>query len=33
MATFPSIDPNFGATKTSQLTVRNVQFGDGYTSG
>jgi|TARA_B100000085_G_scaffold231975_1_gene218994 phage-related protein len=30
MATFPSIDPNFGATKTSQPTVRNVQFGDGY---
>ena len=30
MATFPSIDPNFGASKTSQPTVRNVQFGDGY---
>ena len=30
MATFPSIDPDFGASKTSQPTVRNVQFGDGY---
>ena len=30
MATFPSIDPDFGATKTSQPTVRNVQFNDGY---
>ena len=32
MATFPSIDPNFGASKTSQPTVRNVQFGDGYST-
>ena len=32
MATFPSIDPDFGASKTSQPTVRNVQFGDGYSS-
>ena len=32
MATFPSIDPNFGASKTSQPSVRNVQFGDGYSS-
>ena len=30
MATFPSIDPDFGASKTSQPTVRNVQFNDGY---
>jgi|TARA_R100001463_G_scaffold92318_1_gene147073 phage-related protein len=30
MATFPSIDPNFGASKASQPNVRNVRFGDGY---
>ena len=30
MATFPDIAPNYGATKSSQPTVRNVQFGDGY---
>ena len=30
MATFPSINPTYGASKRSQPTVRNVQFGDGY---
>ena len=30
MATFPSIDPDFGATKSSRPKVRNVQFGDGF---
>jgi phage-related protein len=30
MATFPSITPTYGAQKTSQPTVRQVQFGDGY---
>ena len=30
MATFPSIDPTYGAQKTSQPKVRQVQFGDGY---
>ncbi len=30
MATFPSIDPSYGAQKKSQPVVRNVQFGDGY---
>ena len=30
MATFPSIDPDFGATKSSSPRVRNVQFGDGF---
>ena len=30
MATFPSIDPDFGATKNSSPKVRNVQFGDGF---
>ena len=30
MATFPSINPSYGASKRSQPTVRNVQFGDGY---
>jgi phage-related protein len=30
MATFPSIAPTYGAQKTSQPTVRQVQFGDGY---
>ena len=30
MATFPSIDPTYGAQKTSQPKVRQVQLGDGY---
>ena len=30
MATFPSYDPVPGASKRSQPTVRNAQFGDGY---
>ena len=30
MATFPSIDPDFGAQKSSQPNVRKVQFGDGF---
>jgi len=30
MATFPSITPTYGAQKTSQPNVRQVQFGDGY---
>ena len=30
MATFPSIDPSYGAQKKSQPNVRTVQFGDGY---
>jgi len=30
MATFPSIDPSYGAQKRSQPVVRSVQFGDGY---
>ena len=30
MATFPSINPTYGASKRSQPTVRNVEFGDGY---
>ena len=30
MATFPSIDPDYGAQKTSAPIVRKVQFGDGY---
>jgi phage-related protein len=30
MATFPSYDPLVGASKVSQPSVRNVQFGDGY---
>ena len=30
MATFPSIDPNYGAQKRSEPKVRVVQFGDGY---
>ena len=32
MATFPSINPTYGATKRNQPSVRNVQFGDGYSS-
>jgi len=30
MATFPSIQPTYGASKTSRPRVLNVQFGDGY---
>ncbi len=30
MATFPSIDPDYGAQKASAPIVRRVQFGDGY---
>ena len=30
MATFPSIDPDYGAQKNSAPVVRKVQFGDGY---
>ena len=30
MATFPSIDPSYGASKRSQPAVRSVKYGDGY---
>lgn len=30
MATFPSIDPDYGAQKASEPIVRTVRFGDGY---
>ena len=30
MATFPSYNPVYSANKSSQPTVRTVQFGDGY---
>ena len=30
MATFPSIDPSYGAQKRSQPKFKTVQFGDGY---
>ena len=30
MATFPSIVPDYGASKASKPNVKNVQFGDGY---
>ena len=30
MADFPSINPTYGAQKTSKPKVRQVQFGDGY---
>ena len=30
MATFPSITPTYGASKTSNPMKRVVQFGDGY---
>lgn len=30
MATFPAITPTYGAPKTSQPNMRQVQFGDGY---
>lgn len=32
MATFPSITPAYGASKTSRPKTRTVQFGDGYQS-
>ena len=30
MATFPSITPSYGATKSSEPKVNAVQFGSGY---
>lgn len=30
MATFPSIDPDYGASKSSRPRVRAVEFGSGY---
>ena len=30
MATFPSLDPDFGAAKKAQPRVRVAQFGSGY---
>ena len=30
MATFPSITPTYGASKTSRPKTRTIQFGDGY---
>ena len=30
MATFPSFDPQYSATKRSQPNLRVTQFGDGY---
>ena len=30
MADFPSINPTYGAQKTSQPKIRQVQMGDGY---
>jgi phage-related protein len=30
MATFPAINPTYGASKANQPIVRTVQFGDGY---
>lgn len=30
MATFPSYNPVYSASKSSQPTIRTVQFGDGY---
>ena len=30
MATFPSYQPNYSATKTSAPKTRVVEFGDGY---
>tara|TARA_Y100000004_G_scaffold120570_1_gene135529 strand:- start:1697 stop:2041 length:345 start_codon:yes stop_codon:yes gene_type:complete len=30
MATFPSIDPSYGAQKKSEPIIRSVQYGDGY---
>ena len=30
MATFPSYNPVYSASKSSQPNIRTVQFGDGY---
>lgn len=30
MATFPSVDPSFGASKASKPVVKTAKFGDGY---
>jgi len=30
MANFPAITPTYGAAKTSQPNMRQIQFGDGY---
>ena len=30
MATFPSYNPVYSATKTSKPNTRRIQFGDGY---
>ncbi|ADD94260.1 minor tail family protein [uncultured phage MedDCM-OCT-S04-C231] len=30
MATFPSITPTYGITKSSAPNVRSIQFGSGY---
>ena len=30
MATFPSIDPSYGAQKRSEPKFKTVQYGDGY---
>jgi len=30
MATFPSINPTYGASKKSQPVVNRIQFGSGY---
>ena len=30
MTTFPTITPTYGSQKTSQPTVRTVQYNDGY---
>ena len=30
MATFPSIEPSYGFTKTKRPNVRTIKFGDGY---
>jgi len=30
MATFPSYQPNYSASKKSEPSVRTIKFGDGY---
>lgn len=30
MATFPTITPSYGASKTSQPVVNSIKFGSGY---
>ena len=30
MATFPSIDPDYGASKQAKPRVRSIEFGSGY---